>query len=119
MPAWDTWRTTAGFFATAALLGHVAMLSLLGAKSGSEAFVVLALLAVELAMTLSAKPKAEGSAINWRVALSAAAMLGAGTMLFAWSPFGMWISPVLFLIVLIEEIIGRAHFYEALHQKAL
>ncbi|MBI5951216.1 MAG: dimethyl sulfoxide reductase anchor subunit [Chloroflexi bacterium] len=119
MPTWDTWRTTAGFFVTAALLGYVAMSSLLGAKSGREAFVVLVLLAVELAMMLSAKPKAEGAAINWRMGLSAAALLGVGTMLFAWSPFGGWISPVLFLIVLIEEIIGRVKFYEALHQKAL
>ncbi len=119
MPAWDTWRTTAGFFVTAALLGHVALVNVLGAKSGREAFAVLALLAVELALTLSAKPKAKGSVINWRVGLSAAAMLGAGILLVASNRFGVWISPVLFLLILAEEIIGRVDFYTALDEKPL
>jgi len=121
MPAWNTWRTTVGFFTTAALLGHVAMVNLLGAKSGREAFAVQAimLLAVELAMTLSAKPKAEGSATSSRVGLSAAAMLGAGILLFALNQFGVWISFVLFLLVIVEEIIGRVLFYTALEEKPL
>ncbi len=117
MPAWNTWRTTAGFFITAALLGNVAMVNLLGAKS--EDFAVLALLAVELAMVLSAKPKAEGSVTNLRVGLSAAALLGAGILLFASNPLGVWISPVLFLLILAEEIIGRVDFYTALDEKPL
>jgi hypothetical protein len=54
-----------------------------------------------------------------RVGLSAAAMLGAGILLLASNPFGVWISLILFLLITAEEIIGRAQFYEALHQKTL
>jgi anaerobic dimethyl sulfoxide reductase subunit B (iron-sulfur subunit) len=119
MPAWDTWRTTAGFFVTSILLGYVAMLNLLGAKSGDFAVQAIMLLAVELAMTLSAKPKAKGSVTNWRVGLSAAAMLGAGILLFASNRFGVWISPIIFLLIIIEEVIGRVEFYTALDEKSL
>jgi anaerobic dimethyl sulfoxide reductase subunit B (iron-sulfur subunit) len=118
MPAWDTWRTTAGFFVTAALLGQSAMNVLLGGRMLAWGVVVV-LLAVELAMMLSAKPKAKGSVTSLRVGLSAAAMLGAGILLLASNPFGVWISLILFLLITAEEIIGRAQFYEALHQKTL
>jgi len=117
MPAWDTWRTTAGFFVTAALLGHAAVLNLFGAKS--VGFVILALLAVELAMMLSAQTKARWTVASLRVGLSAAAMLWAGILLFASNRFGVWISPVLFLLILAEEIIWRVDFYTALEEKPL
>jgi len=116
MPAWDTWRTTVGFFVTAALLGQTAMLTLL---QGADWGGVAALLAVEVALMLSAQPKAEGSVTSSRVGLSAAGMLGAGIMLFASNQFGVWISPVLFLLILAEEIIGRVEFYTALDEKPL
>jgi len=118
MPAWDTWRTTAGFFVTAVLLGQIAMNTFLGGAKLAWGIVVF-LLAVELAMMLSAKPKAEGSAISSRVGLSAAGMLGAGILLVASNRFGVWISPVLFLLILAEEIIGRVEFYTALDEKPL
>jgi DMSO reductase iron-sulfur subunit len=118
MSAWDTWRTTAGFFVTSALLGQVAMNVLLG--GGKLAWgIIAALLAVELAVTLSAQPKARWSVTSWRVGLSAAALLGAGILLFASNQFGVWISPVLFLLILAEEIIGRVLFYTALEEKSL
>jgi Fe-S-cluster-containing dehydrogenase component/DMSO reductase anchor subunit len=116
MPAWDTWRTTAGFFVTAALLGHLLMTNLL---QGGEWSIFAALLAVELVLILSAKPKAEGSVASLRVGLSAAGMLGAGILLFASNRFGVWISPVIFLLILVEEIIGRVEFYTALEDKPL
>ena len=117
MPAWNTWRTTAGFFVTAALLGHVAMVNLLGAKSGD--FAVLALLALELAMTLSAKPEAQWSVHRLRVGLIAVALLGAAIMSVVPNQLGMWISLSIFLIVLIEQIIGRWLFYEALKERPI
>ena len=80
MPAWNTWRTMAGFFITSALLGQLVMMNLLGAKSGGRLQSVVVLLAVELGLILSAKPKAEGSVNRLRVGLIAAAMLGAGIM---------------------------------------
>ncbi|MCA2001603.1 MAG: dimethyl sulfoxide reductase anchor subunit [Chloroflexi bacterium] len=118
MPAWDTWRTTAGFFITAALLGQSAMNVLLGGRK-LDWGIVFILLVVELAVTLLAKPKAEGSAVNWRVGLSAAAALGAGTMLFASNPPGVCTSLVIFLLALTEAVIGRKYFYAALEEKPL
>jgi anaerobic dimethyl sulfoxide reductase subunit B (iron-sulfur subunit) len=118
MPAWDTWRTTVGFFVTAALLGQAMMNVLL---SGGELAwgIVAVLLAVELVMTLSAQPKVKGSVANLRVRLSAASMLGAGILLFASNRLGVWISPVLFLLIMAEEIIGRVDFYTVLDEKPL
>jgi anaerobic dimethyl sulfoxide reductase subunit C (anchor subunit) len=118
MPAWDTWRTTVGFFVTAILLGQLAMNNLLGGSRLAWG-VVVAALAFELALVLSAKPKAEGLGTSIRVGLSAAGMLGAGIMLFASNPIGVWVSPVLFLLVMIEEVIGRVQFYTVLDEKPL
>jgi DMSO reductase iron-sulfur subunit len=116
MPSWDMWRTTVGFFITALLLGQLLMMNLL---QGGGWGIVVVLLTLELAMNISAQPKVEGTITNLRVGLSAAAMLGAGIMLFASNRFGVWISPVLFLLILAEEIIGRVDFYAALDEKPL
>ena len=115
MPAWDTWRTMAGFFITSALLGQAVMINLLGAKSGDFATqAIMLLLALELAVNLSAKPKAKGPVANLRAGLGAAGILS-----LASNPPGAWISPVLFLLILIEEIIGRVQFYTALDERPL
>jgi membrane protease YdiL (CAAX protease family) len=47
------------------------------------------------------------------------AIIGAGIMSIAPNQFWAWISLPIFLIVMVEEIIGRWYFYEALHRKAL
>ncbi|MBI5294852.1 MAG: dimethyl sulfoxide reductase anchor subunit [Chloroflexi bacterium] len=116
MPAWNTWRTMAGFFITSALLGQSLMMNLL---PGTGWGIIAALLALELALALSAKPKAEGASVNLRVGLGIAAMLGAGMLSLASNPLGVWISPVLFLLILIEEVIGRVLFYTVLEERPL
>jgi DMSO reductase anchor subunit len=118
MSAWDTWRTTAGFFLTSALLGQLAMNNLLGGTKPAWGIVAV-LLAVELAMMLSGQPKARWSVTSLRVGLSAAAMLGAVTISSASNGLDAWISPVIFLLVAINEIIGRVLFYNALDDKPL
>jgi DMSO reductase anchor subunit len=115
MPAWDTWRTTVGFFVTSVLLGQAAMLTVSGAKSGD--FAVLMLLAVELGLILSAKPNARWTVNRLRVGLIVCAIVGAGILSVAPNPLGMWISLPIFLIVLFEEIIGRKLFYKVLEEK--
>lgn len=117
MPGWNTWRTTAGFFITALLLGQSLMMMNLLQTGGWG--IVTALLALELALALSAKPKAEGTVANLRVGLGAAAMLGAGILSLASNPPGVWINPLLFLLIIIEEIIGRVLFYTALEERPL
>jgi anaerobic dimethyl sulfoxide reductase subunit B (iron-sulfur subunit) len=118
MPAWDTWRTTAGFFITSALLGQLAMSVLLGGSKLAWGIVVI-LLAVELAMTLSAKPKAEGSVTNWRLGLNAAAILGAWIALFASNPSGVWTSLVVLFLMLSGGLIGRQNLKTPLVEKTL
>jgi DMSO reductase anchor subunit len=105
-----------GFFVTSILLGQLLMMNLL---QGGEWGVIAVLLAVELAMMLSAKPKTRWTVNRLRVGLIAAAMLGAGIMLVTPNLPGMWLSLPILLLVLAEEIIGRGLFYEALHEKIL
>ena len=81
--------------------------------------IVAVLLAVELGLILSAKPKAQWTVNRLRVGLIAGAMVGAGIMSVAPNPLGMWISLPIFLLVLMEESIGRWLFYDALKEKAL
>jgi len=119
MPAWDTWRTTAGFFVTSALLGQLLMMNLLQVKGALAWGIVIVLLVGELGLILSAKPKAEGSVNRLRVGLIVTAMLGAGIMSIASSPLGIWTSLSTLLIVLAEEIIARWLFYEALQERLI
>jgi DMSO reductase anchor subunit len=118
MPAWDTWRTQAGFFITAALLGQSAMNILLGRGKFAWGLVAV-LLAVELAMILLAKVNVRWTVSRLRGGLIAVAIVGAGILSVASSLLGGWISPVLFLLIMMEEIIGRVSFYDALHERVI
>jgi hypothetical protein len=44
-------------------------------------------------------------------------MLGAGILSIAPNQFGIWISLSIFLIVLVEEVLGRWLFYDALKER--
>jgi DMSO reductase anchor subunit len=119
MPAWNTWRTTMGFFVTAILLGHLLMMNLLQIAGPFAWETAAVLLAVELGMNLSTKPKSQWSVNRLRVGLIVAAMFGAGVMSVVPNQFGMFISFPTLLIVIVEEIIGRTLFYKALDLKLL
>jgi anaerobic dimethyl sulfoxide reductase subunit B len=120
IPAWNTWRTMVGFFVTSALLGHLAMVNLLRAKSGDFAVpVIVVLLALELGLALSAKEKAHGTVNRLRVGLIAGAMVGAGILFAVPNPLGMWISLPILLMVMVEETIGRRLFYDALQERTI
>src|SRR6266542_3684061 len=81
IPAWNTWRTMAGFFVTAILLGQLLMMTVVGAKSGDFAVrEIMVLLVGELILILSAKPKAQWTVNRPRVGLIASAIVGAGIM---------------------------------------
>lgn len=114
IPAWNTWRTMAGFFVTAALLGCLVMINFLD-ETRLAWGIVTVFLVLELALTLSAK-----SNVQWAVnRLRVGAIVGAGIMSFVPNPLGVWTSLPIFLIVMVEEIIGRWLFYEALQERAL
>ena len=131
MVTWNTWRTTAGFFITALILGQLLMVNVLVYESQLTGInlpsvsirgvweITVILLAGELGLWLSAKEKAHETVDRLRVNLIAGAIIGAGIMSVAPNQIGMWVSLPIFLIVVVEEIIGRWLFYEALHEKTL
>jgi anaerobic dimethyl sulfoxide reductase subunit B len=119
MPAWNTWRTMVGFFITAILLGQLLMMNVLQITGLLAWGIVTVMLVLELALTLSARPKAQWNVNKLRVGLIAGAMVVAGIMSIAPNPLGMWISLPILLMVLVEEIIGRWLFYEALQERAI
>ncbi|WP_345345055.1 DmsC/YnfH family molybdoenzyme membrane anchor subunit [Candidatus Villigracilis affinis] len=124
MPAWDTWRTTAGFFITSALLGHSLMWGVLAYEtqltginipSAILAGITVVFLVSELGLLLSAKESAPRAANRLRGGLIVAAIIGAVTTA---SQFNLWNTVTVFALVLIEEIIGRWLFYRALQDRA-
>ncbi len=126
MPTWNTWRTTAGFFVTAILLGQSLMLNVLiiesqftgiNVPSILPAGITIVLLSAELVMIFSEKENASRTVNRLRVGLITAAIIGAGVMLVMPNPFRAWITLPIFLIVLFEEIIGRWLFYDALNDR--
>jgi len=127
MVTWNTWRTPISFFITALLLGQLLTLNVLIVESqitGINLFlfhgeIIIVALAAELWLTLSAKEKIHEMANRLRLGLIAAAMAGTGIMSVAPNLFGARIGLPIFLIVVIEEIIGRWLFYKALNEKIL
>jgi DMSO reductase iron-sulfur subunit len=127
MPSWNTWRTPTGFFITALLLGQLLMWNVLLLEAQFTGNVLppffiqlssgftLALLACELGLGLSAKGNAHRTVHRLRVGLIGATMFGAGMMSSAPNQIG----PILLLMVIVEEIIGRWLFYAALHERWL
>lgn len=118
MPAWNTWRTMAGFFITSTLLGQLLMTNFLEG-SGLAWGIVAVLLLAELGMMLSAKSNAQWTVNRLRMGLIVGAMVGAGVMSVELNPLGMWISLPTLLMVLVEEIIGRRLFYLTLLERVL
>jgi anaerobic dimethyl sulfoxide reductase subunit C (anchor subunit) len=131
MVTWNTWRTTAGFFVTALVLGQLLMVNVLLYESKLTGInptpisiewiggITVVLLASELGLWLSTKEKAHETVDRLRVGLIAVAIIGARIMSVVPNQFWTWISIPIFLIVMVEEIIGRWLFYEALHGKTL
>ena len=118
IPAWNTWRTMAGFFITSALLGQLIVMNFLEGTRLAWG-VVTVLLAGELWLILSAKPNAQWTVNRLRMGLIACAIVGAAIMSVVPNQLGMWTSLSIFLMVLVEEINGRRLFYEALHERFL
>jgi DMSO reductase anchor subunit len=127
-PAWNTWRTTAGFFVTAALLGRMFATCMLAVDSLRDPYnwytvqsfaptgwSVLLLLGVEVALMLSAKDEIRLTVNKLRLGLIGAGIVQAIALLIAPDPVGIWLVLSIFITVLFEEIIGRWRFYESRH----
>jgi DMSO reductase iron-sulfur subunit len=131
MLTWNSWRTMVGFFITAVVLGQLLMANILTYESQLTGInlppvfikwiggITVALLAGELGLWLSKKHKVHEIVDRLRAGLIAVAIIGAGIMSIAPNQTWTWISLPILLIVMVEEIIGRWIFYEALHSKAI
>ena len=124
VPAWCNWRIMVGFFVTAFLLGQLLMVSFLAADvlRGSPVASYAALLAqtgvglalllgIQFWLVVSGGQSADITIHRLRLGLVGAGMLGAVAMSIAVDKAWAWITFPIFLVILVEEIMGRWLFY--------
>jgi len=124
VPAWCNWRIMVGFFVTAFLLGQLLTVSFLAADvlRGSPVASCAALLAqtgvglalllgIQFWLVVSGGQSAAVTVHRLRLGLIGAGMLGAVAMSIAVDKAGAWITFPIFLVILVEEIMGRWLFY--------
>jgi DMSO reductase anchor subunit len=116
-PGWNSWRTNVGFFISAGLLGLSSMMPVLAYESGvtgiqiptsqgtTIGISILILLLAQLVL-ISQNPLR-----NIRIGLLIVGMLSCAIGLLATVLDVTWISVLLFLLVVVEEGIGRWIFY--------
>jgi anaerobic dimethyl sulfoxide reductase subunit B (iron-sulfur subunit) len=123
MPAWDTNRTSLAFFVSAALLGGIGVEILNNSgKTGSMSFTNLVLgagLIVVLGLSLLDRNQTHRTARGLRLGLIGLGLVGALGVYVAPNAVGRWLVVPIFVIILIEEVLGRWLFYEQLHQRIL
>ena len=117
IPAWDTWRTEARFFLSAALLGTLGMIPLLAGLrvpllqwSQAGALVLLLLLAravLERSQTLLAATR------TLQFELILMGMIACAAIFFIPGWLGVYASVALLLIVLTGQVVERWSFYQA------
>jgi anaerobic dimethyl sulfoxide reductase subunit B (iron-sulfur subunit) len=108
IPAWNTWRTTLVFMVSTLLLGQSFMTTLLPYESHVIGSAILILLVMQL--LLIHKPLAPYPFHQTRIALIFAAMILTVVSFFS---FGSRLSMLTFLMIAMEEALGRWSFYQA------
>ena len=122
-PGWNTWRTNAGFMVSALLLGHSIMAPLLAYESRTVdipissvpwmvvgSVIFLSLLAQ---LALIDKRSFQDRFLKIRIGLMFVGMVLTAASLIACGLDNMWVSALIFLIVLAEEGLGRWYFYRS------
>ncbi|HSB02105.1 MAG TPA: DmsC/YnfH family molybdoenzyme membrane anchor subunit [Anaerolineales bacterium] len=110
VPGWNTRRTNLVFIVSALLLGQSLMATLLPYGSQGIGGTILVLLFLQLSLMHKWLPRYPFHPI--RVGLILAAMI---LSIISLSLPGSWLSALIFLIVAMEESIGRWSFYQAAH----
>lgn len=123
VPAWNTLRTKVAFFLSAFILGVFsanAGVVLAGMPSREltpllhwTTVIGILLLGLELAFTFSEKGISGLDTQTYRILLTAVGMIAAALQSFLPLQSGKWIVLPVFLLTLIEEIIGRWLFYSS------
>lgn len=111
VPAWNTWRTNLGFFLTALLLGQAAMLCVAGIQGWFWVWLAF-VLAAQAGLLPVESDQRQKSVGRIRLGLILAEIAGAAVMFFVAKSAGMWLSIPIFLLILLEEALGRWLFYE-------
>jgi DMSO reductase anchor subunit len=109
VPGWNSWRTPAAFFLSAANLGVLGV-SVFSPVRGWVWITGLTWLA-ELGLALTIKPRFNGWPERARVTLLALGILGVLSLEVLQPPPEGWMVSVLLAGALVEEAIGRWHFY--------
>ncbi len=116
VPAWNTWRTQVRFFLSAALLGTLMELTLLGGAIAPVTRAALGALVIALLIAdgaISGPQVLSHTGRRLQVALVAAAVVSAAVVFIAPG----WFAPVLAALVLLiasaEQVVGRWFFYQA------
>ncbi len=117
VPGWNTWRTNAAFFLSAASLG------LLGIALRVEwdwAWLPLwAALAAEAWLALSGPDPARETVHRLRLGCLILALLAVGMLPVAPQTVEMWLPLPISLLILAEELLGRWVFYEETHLRVM
>jgi len=118
---WNTWRTNAGFMVSALLLGISIMTPVLAYESNltgiqvpsTHWIIVAGSILIFLFAELAMLPKhfVNNPIVQVRIGLILIGMIVIATGLLLSNSHVFWISSLVFLIVLSEEIIGRWIFY--------
>ena len=107
--AWNTWRTPASFFLSAAVLG--AMGVNLSRPGAGWALVAMLTLAAEIGMSLTKGSSIRDAAGRLRVAMLVLGWIGWLLMAVTQQKIVAWLAIPVFSMVLGAEAIGRWQFY--------
>jgi Fe-S-cluster-containing hydrogenase components 1 len=122
-PGWNTWRTNAGFIISALLLGQSATTALLSYESDITGiqlqpsqwvrigFSILALLLIQI--LLMNKHSSHHAWHNIRLGLIFTGMVTVAATFLLYTSSYLWISLPVFLMIVMEEGIGRWLFYQS------
>jgi DMSO reductase anchor subunit len=111
VPAWNTWRTNAGFMVCALLLGQTLIAALLPYESKVIGSIVLILLLGQLALIHKQVARSPLHTLRIRLILLGVIVSAIGLLLTNLN--AAWLSLLFTLIVVIEEGLGRWLFYRA------
>ena len=125
VPAWDTNRTQLAFAVSAILLGILG-LKVVDFFSNAERIgypplvpVAAIGLIITILLSLADRDQAHPPASRLRLGLIGLGMVGVAVLIFVPNTVGDFLAVPLFIIILLEEAIGRFLFYERLSQRIL
>jgi len=120
---WDTFRTLLAFVASAVVLGGLGLtiLEALSSITLNTAYLLIGGVGLlgALLLFLSEKDKTHQTARKLRFSLNVLALLGVALMFIGTDIVGMWGIVSIFIISLVEEVIGRWQFYTHLRHRHL